>query len=219
MPTEPITGLTYQAANSLQTDVLQKAQLNYFAAWLNSTVKSVGDNAPAATPANGDCYIVGTVPTGAWSGHADALAVYRDGWQFYVPKEGAQVLNLADGLRYNFTSGSWGLVTAASAAPSVQTVTSSATVTPVVTNDKVVISAQATGLTITNPSGSASEGQGFVIALKDNGTARRITFGSSYRAMGATLPASTTISKWMYIPVMYNATDSKWDVFPVSQQA
>lgn len=37
--------------------------------------------------------------------------------------------------------------------------------------------------------------------------------------MGATLPTATTISKWIYIPVQYNATDSKWDVFAASVQA
>lgn len=100
-----------------------------------------------------------------------------------------------------------------------QTVTSASTVTPLVNDDKVVISAQAAALTIANPSGTEAEGQGFVIALKDNATARAITFGSNYRPMGAALPTTTILSKWMYIPVIYNATDGKWDVMAVSQQA
>lgn len=102
---------------------------------------------------------------------------------------------------------------------SIQTVTSASTVTPVATNDKVVISAQAEALLIDNPSGTEAEGQGFVIALKDNGTARAITFGANYRAMGAALPTTTVVSKWMYIPVIYNGTDDKWDVLPASDQA
>lgn len=102
---------------------------------------------------------------------------------------------------------------------SIQTVTSAATVTPVATNDKVVISAQAAALLIDNPSGTEAEGQGFVIAIKDNGTARAITWGANYRAMGAALPTTTVLSKWMYIPVMYNATDDKWDVFAASNEA
>lgn len=106
-----------------------------------------------------------------------------------------------------------------SAGLSIQTVTSSATVTPAATNDKVIISAQAAGLTIANPSGTPTEGQGFVVALKDNGTARSIAFGADYRAMGADLPTTTVLGKWIYIPVMYNATDSKWDVFTASRQA
>lgn len=101
---------------------------------------------------------------------------------------------------------------------SIQTVTSSSTVTPLVSNDKVVISAQAAALTIANPSGTAADGQGFVIALKDNGTTRTITFDTNYRAMGAALLASTTAGKWHYIPVEYNAIDSKWDVMPAVVQ-
>lgn len=102
---------------------------------------------------------------------------------------------------------------------STQTVTSSATVTPVSTNDKVVVSAQAAAILFDNPSGTAAEGQGFVIALKDDGTARGITFGADFRPMGAALPTTTVLGKWMYIPVIYNATDSKWDVFAASNQA
>lgn len=101
---------------------------------------------------------------------------------------------------------------------SVQTVVSAATVTPVATNDKVVISAQAAALTIANPSGTAADGQGFVIALKDDGTARSITMGADYRGFSAARPTTTIAGKWMLIPVMRNQTDSKWDVLTVSNQ-
>ena len=41
---------------------------------------------PPASPAIGACYIVGTSPTGAWSGHALALAGYTaGGWRFVAP--------------------------------------------------------------------------------------------------------------------------------------
>ena len=105
------------------------------------------------------------------------------------------------------------------ASPSIQTITSSSTVTPVATNDKIVVSAQAAAILFDNPTGTEAEGQGFVIALKDNGTARAITWGANYRAMGAALPTTTVPGKWMYIPVIYNGTDDKWDVLAVSQQA
>ena len=107
MSTEPITGLTYQEAGSLQTDALQNAELNFYGAWLNCVVLSVGDTAPPATPANGDCYIVGTSATGAWATHDKELAVYRDGWQFYAPKEGVAVKNMDDGDDYEYVSGAW----------------------------------------------------------------------------------------------------------------
>jgi hypothetical protein len=35
-----------------------------------------------ASPSDGDCYIVGALPTGAFTGHAHAIAVYFAGWNF-----------------------------------------------------------------------------------------------------------------------------------------
>lgn len=107
-----------------------------------------------------------------------------------------------------------------SVAPRLQTVTSSATVTPAAdSNDMVVITAQAAGLTIANPSGSPSQGQKIIIRLKDNGTARSISFGTYYRAMGNALPTTTTINKTMYMGFIYNSTDTKWDLIALSQEA
>jgi hypothetical protein len=101
----------------------------------------------------------------------------------------------------------------------VQTVTSSATVTPTSTNDLVIITAQAVGLTLANPTGTFTEGQALMIRIKDNGTARTIAFDTNYRAIGVTLPTTTVISKTMYLGIIYNATDSKWDVLGTPQQA
>jgi hypothetical protein len=108
----------------------------------------------------------------------------------------------------------WGYIT-----PTVQTVTSSATVTPVSTNDLVIITAQATGLTLANPTGTFVEGQSLMIRIKDNGTARAITFGADYRAIGITLPTTTVISKTMYLGIIYNSTDAKFDILGLNQQA
>jgi hypothetical protein len=103
--------------------------------------------------------------------------------------------------------------------PRVQTVASSATVTPVSTNDLVTITAQAVGLTLANPTGSFVEGQALMIRIKDNGTARTIAFGADYRAIGITLPTTTMLSKTLYLGVIYNSTDGKWDIVGLNQQA
>ena len=96
--------------------------------------------------------------------------------------------------------------------PRVQVVTSAATVTPISTNDLIKITTQAEALTLANPTGTFVEGQDFLIRIKDNGTARAITFDTKYRAIGVSLPTTTTISKTMYLGVIYNATDDKFDV-------
>lgn len=107
MANEPITGLPYQEIGMLQTDVLQNEQLNYFAAWFGTVVQTVGDTVPPGSPVNGHCHIIGASATGAWAGKDKYLTVYRDGWQFYAPKEGARVSNLDDGKLYVYMGGAW----------------------------------------------------------------------------------------------------------------
>ena len=102
--------------------------------------------------------------------------------------------------------------------PRVQTVASSATVTPVSTNDIVTITAQAVGLTLANPTGTFVEGQALMIRIKDNGTARTIAFDTNYRVIGITAPTTTVISKTMYLGIIYNSTDAKWDIVGLNQQ-
>lgn len=104
-------------------------------------------------------------------------------------------------------------------APAVQSVTSSATVTPTFSDDLVNITAQAAGLTLANPTGSAIPALGIVIRIKDNGTARAISYGTQYRALGVTLPTTTTISKTTYLGMIYNSADTKWDVVSVATEA
>lgn len=111
------------------------------------------------------------------------------------------------------------VVKAYALAPRIQSVTSAATVTPTFSDDLVKITAQAAALALANPTGTAVPGQGIVIRIKDNGTARAITYGSEYRAIGVTLPTTTVVSKTLYIGMIYNADASKWDVVSVAQEA
>lgn len=103
--------------------------------------------------------------------------------------------------------------------PSVQSVTSAATVTPTFSDDMVKITAQAAPLLLANPTGTAQEGWGIVIRIKDNGTARAITYGAQYRAIGVTLPTTTVINKTLYIGMVFNQTDTRWDVTAVAAEA
>jgi hypothetical protein len=103
--------------------------------------------------------------------------------------------------------------------PQIQSVTSAATVTPTFNNDQVNITAQAAGLTLANPTGTAVDGWGIAIRIKDNGTARAISYGTQYRAVGVTLPTTTVISKTLYLGMVFNNADTKWDVVAVAQEA
>lgn len=110
---------------------------------------------------------------------------------------------------------------AASAArtPNVQAVTSSATVTPTFVNDLVKVTAQAAALALVNPSGTAIDGWGIVIRIKDDGTARAISYDTQYRAVGVTLPSTTVIGKTLYLAGIWNVEDTKLDIVAVGQQA
>ncbi len=107
--------------------------------------------------------------------------------------------------------------------PRIQTVSSAATITPTGdTADEYTVTALATGATIAAPSGSPVDGQKLVLRIKDNGTGRALTWTTSsgaYRAVGVTLPATTTASKVIYIGCIYNSQDTFWDVVAVAQQA
>jgi hypothetical protein len=73
-------------------------------------------NDPPASPDDGDCWLVGDAPTGAWSGHAGELACQEAGtWIFLAARDGLQVLNRSTG-QLRLYRGGW-TAPAAPAAP------------------------------------------------------------------------------------------------------
>lgn len=98
--------------------------------------------------------------------------------------------------------------------PRVTSITSSAT--PSIntdTTDMFIITALATNITSMSSglSGTPVSGQKLIIRIKDNGTARTITWGSSFASRGATLPTTTVANKTHYIGFIYNEQTSTWD--------
>ena len=76
--------------------------------------------------------------------------------------------------------------------------------------------------TLDVPSGTPIDGQRLILRLRDDGTARALTWTTTsggYRVIGTTLPSTTTISKLLYVGCVYNSTDSFWDVVAVTTQA
>jgi hypothetical protein len=104
--------------------------------------------------------------------------------------------------------------------PRVSTTASSATPTPNAdTDDLYTVTAQAAGATFGAPTGTPVQGQALMIRIKDNGTARALAWNAIYRAIGVTLPTTTVINKTLYVGMIYNSTDTKWDVTGVAQEA
>jgi hypothetical protein len=87
------------------------------------------------------------------------------------------------------------------------------------TCDQFEITAQAGALLFNAPSGTPTGGQKLIIRIKDNGTARALTYNAVFRAMGNALPTTTVVSKTLYMGFIYNATDTKWDLVAVAQEA
>lgn len=85
--------------------------------------------------------------------------------------------------------------------------------------DQANLTALAAALTIAAPTGSPADGQRLLIRIKDNGTARALTWNVIFRAVGITLPTTTVISKVLYVLAVYNSAETKWDCLAVGLEA
>lgn len=102
--------------------------------------------------------------------------------------------------------------TLGSSAPRVGTATSASTITINTDSyDMYTVTALAEATTIAEPSGTPVQGRPLTLRIKDNGTARSISWNGIFRAIGVTLPSATTLGKTTYLGFIYNSTDSKWD--------
>ena len=104
--------------------------------------------------------------------------------------------------------------------PRVNTVASGATITPTADlSDVYTVTALAAAATIAAPSGTPTNGQRLLLRIKDNGTARALTWNAIYRVIGVTLPTTTVANKTIYVGCIYNSADSVWDVVAETEQA
>lgn len=106
--------------------------------------------------------------------------------------------------------------------PRITTITSHAT--PTINTDDcdcVTITAQAEAITsmTTNLSGTPTNFQKLIIRIKDNGTARAITWGASFEAKGISLPTTTVLSKVLTVGFIYDTVTSKWGCVASAQEA
>ena len=74
-------------------------------ALLHPAVEGEAD-APPASPTDGECWIVGSAPTGDWTGHAEGIAAWQSGnWIFVGPDEGVAVFDKAAGTLARYHGG------------------------------------------------------------------------------------------------------------------
>lgn len=207
-----------------------------------------GAGAPGAgTGDDGDFYIdttadaiYGPKAAGVWGAGTSLIgptgaagADGADGVGIPVGGTAGQALTKVDGTDYNTTWSTVGDVTTTGTQTLTnkritKRVSTAASITsPLAWNsdnyDGYTITAQAGALTISADAGTPTDHQTMVFRIEDNGTARALTWttGSSkaFRALGVTLPTTTVLGKVMKIGCHYDATDSRWDVVSVAQEA
>lgn len=94
--------------------------------------------------------------------------------------------------------------------------TDTGTALNVSTCDEFDVTAQAGPLKLNNPSGSPVNGQKLIVRIKDNGTARALTYDTQFRASSdLALPTTTVLSKTLYMGFIWNSADNKWDLLAV----
>lgn len=104
--------------------------------------------------------------------------------------------------------------------PNVTSIVSSATPTLAITNtDKHIyeITALAEACAFGNPTGTKYNGQVLIIRIKDDGTARALSFGTDYYAgTDVPMPTTTVLGKQIVLGFMYNSNSTYWELLAVT---
>lgn len=98
----------FLSAGQAQKEVTHNEALSLLDAGLHAAAEAFGLNAPPTSPDIGQCWIIGSSPTGAWVGHAHALAAWTGGgWRFLPPIDGLCVWLRDQQLWAVHASGAW----------------------------------------------------------------------------------------------------------------
>lgn len=124
MATSPKWGIPYIAEGQAAPEVTHNQAVNMLQMIRLGGVIDL-QNGPPGSPVEGAVYIVGTVPTGAWIGHANALAGFYGGAWVFVPgvdddgtiipmgaaQAGLTMFNITTGANVTWDGAAWGLNT------------------------------------------------------------------------------------------------------------
>jgi len=101
----PRLGLPLLFAGQSQKELFVNEAYARIDALLHPAVEGVADSPPTAA-AEGECWLVGDAPTGAWTGQSGALAAYEaGGWLFAAPRDGMAVVDRLSGQRLAWRDG------------------------------------------------------------------------------------------------------------------
>ncbi|MEJ0062413.1 MAG: DUF2793 domain-containing protein [Alphaproteobacteria bacterium] len=107
MTNTPNLAMAYIAAGQAQKEVTHNDALNDLDALAKLSVIDRTTNAPPGSPATGDAYIIGSSPTGAWSGFAGKVAAWYAGWKIKTPLAGWTAWVRAENRMLYHTGSAW----------------------------------------------------------------------------------------------------------------
>lgn len=102
-------------------------------------------------------------------------------------------------------------------------VSTASSATPTPTGDRkrneLYVTALAAAAELQAPSGTPINGNILIVRIKDNGTARALTYNAIYSGVIDALRSTTVISKVLYMGFVYNSTTSKWEMVAIAEEA
>lgn len=106
--------LPFLFAGQAQKEFYLNEALSIIDALLHPLVEDESDT-PPASPTDGECWLIGSSPTGGWSDFASHIACRQAGvWIFVQPRDGLHIFDKALG-QERFFFGQWSSATAVSA--------------------------------------------------------------------------------------------------------
>ena len=102
----PRIALPYLSVAQAQKEMAHNAALNKLDVLTQPVVQAM-QNDPPTSPVNGQAWIVGSSPTGAWTGQSGKIGYYLDGWFFYAPFLGMRFYNAALGVDMQYDGSAW----------------------------------------------------------------------------------------------------------------
>lgn len=203
--TPRVGSTTSSATPTINTDSVDIYGLTALAVDITSFTTNL-----SGTPTDGQqllIYIVGTATRAITWG-----ASFENGAQA-LPAATVSTARLDVAFVWNAASSKWRCMGSTSLANRVTTITSSGT--PTINTDlcdAVTITALAAAITsmTTNLTGTPTNFQRLIIRIKDNGTARAISWGASFEDGSVALPTTTVLGKTLLVGLVYDAVDAKW---------
>jgi hypothetical protein len=108
MTDTPNLGLPFIEGSQAQKHVTHNEALRILDAAIQVAVLDLNRTAPPSSPAEGERHVVALGATGAWAGHANAIATWQDGaWAFLSPKTGWCIWSATDGVMFVFDGTVW----------------------------------------------------------------------------------------------------------------